>query len=92
MREKPWARRPSHRNHGQNAHATSNFEQFLHFRAGRESRSCPGGMLWYRMRIWRAGSIAPVYASAEFARALASMDRLFIEFSSLICRAFRAAP
>jgi len=29
VQEKSWARRPSHRNHGQNAHAASNFEQFL---------------------------------------------------------------
>jgi len=29
VQEKSWARRPSHRNHGQDARATSNFEQFL---------------------------------------------------------------
>ncbi len=29
VQEKSWARRPSHRNHGQDAHATRNFEQFL---------------------------------------------------------------
>jgi len=29
VQENSWARRPSHRNPGQNTHVTSNFEQFL---------------------------------------------------------------